>query len=187
MSSSSPFDPPDPIPGSHPKSSSFPPPVAQRSSLLHSVILKAVVPLMLVLAGAGSTVGGEAFELAAMHHTNPTDVVLELPSTTGDESFTLYHNHTPTAVPAPDKSPDGHHHDCPPLVQDHLRILGIQSDLQDIHKELDLSGSGLVNSLGQKIGPDRREERDLALDIARDRLKALMERLAPCLESAEKT
>jgi hypothetical protein len=87
----------------------------------------------------------------------------------------------------PDKSPDGHHHDCPPLIQDHLRILGVQSDLQDIHKELDLAGSAPANSSGEKLGPVRREQQDLALDIARDRLKALMERLAPCLESGAKT
>jgi hypothetical protein len=154
--------------------SPYPPPPPRRS-LWRSVILNALAPILLVGAGVGGTLGVERFEAAELYRPAAANtIVLEVPSSADDETYTISHNHAGAVAVTPDKPTDKQQHDCPPLVRNHLRIVGLWNDLQDIHQDLEPTG---------QVAAEKGERRE-KLDLARDRLRALMERLAPCIEEA---
>jgi len=160
---------------SDPPGEATPPPRSPRRSLWRSVVLKALAPILLVGAGAGGTLGVESFEIAELYRPAAANtLVLQVPSSADDETYTIYHSHAGTVAAAPDKPTDKQQHDCPPLVRNHLRIVGLWNDLQDIHQDLEPTG---------QVAAEKGERRE-KLDLARDRLRALMERLAPCIEEA---
>lgn len=153
-----------------------------------SVVVNGLVPFILVVAGAGSTVGGEAFEAAALHQESAAhSVLVQVPSGAPGDSYILYPNHAAAAAPTTDNSKDGHHHDCPPQVREHLEALGLWNDLQSIHQHLKESDEPPTKSSAPDIRGKLRDEKEENVDIARELLGALLVRIADCAKPESAT